>query len=187
MDMEQFVFALTDVPQERFDDGVLLAALDEGGLVGVIKARGAVILVLRKAVRLAGAADAAGAAGHNFDKIKVFASGLDLVDELLGVEKTVAHREADRPLADEHARHAHAFHAAKTGVFDGHRRVFGLVRAAAARDRFRHAAGSAEDDAGAGRDAERHVHCFVFQVGKVDAAFLYHVDELDRREACRCG
>ena len=133
-------------------------------------------------MRLARAADAAGAAGHNFDKVKVFASGLDLVDELLGVEKTVAHRNADRPLADEHARHTHAFHAAKTGIFNGHRRVFRFVRAAAARDRFRHAAGRAEDDAGAGRDAERHVHRFVFQIGEVDAAFLYHVDEFDRRE-----
>lgn len=51
VDMEQFVFALADVAQQRFNDGVLLAALDKGGLVGVIKARGAVILVLRKAVR----------------------------------------------------------------------------------------------------------------------------------------
>ena len=133
-------------------------------------------------MRLTRAADAAGAAGHDLDEVKVFASGLDFVDELLGVEKAVAHRDADRPLADEHACHAHAFHAAKTGVFDGHRRVFRFVRAAAARDRFRHAAGSAEDDAGAGRDAERHVHGLVLQIGEIDAAFLDHVDKLDRRE-----
>ena len=176
------MLALADVVQERFDDGVLLAALDEGGLVGVIKAGGAVVLILRKAVRLTGAADAAGAAGHDLDKIKVFAPGLDLVDKLLGIEKAVAHRDADRTLADEHACHAHAVHAAKARILNGHRRVFGFVRAAAARDRLRHAAGRAENDAGAGRDAERHVHRFVLKVGEVDAALLDHVDKLDRRE-----
>ena len=40
------MLALADVAQQRFNDGVLLAALDEGGLVGIVEARGAVVLVL---------------------------------------------------------------------------------------------------------------------------------------------
>ena len=36
VDMKQLVLALADVVQQRFNDGVLLAALDEGGFVGVV-------------------------------------------------------------------------------------------------------------------------------------------------------
>mgnify|MGYP000929767430 CR=1 FL=1 len=36
VDVEQLVLTLADVAQQRFNDGVLLAALDEGGLVGVV-------------------------------------------------------------------------------------------------------------------------------------------------------
>ena len=64
--------------------GFCSLTLDEAGPVGVVEARGAVVLVLCKAVRLTRAADAAGAAGHRLDEVKVFASGLDLVRSASG-------------------------------------------------------------------------------------------------------
>ena len=108
-------------------------------------------------IGLAAAADAAAGAGHDLDHVERLLAGLDLVEQHLGVGQAVGHADVDVVLADGHVGLAEPFHGADLGEFQPVGRLAGDQLGGGAERGFHHAAGGAEDVAGAAGHAQRGV------------------------------
>ncbi len=131
-------------------------------------------------IGLAAAADAAAGAGHDLDDVERLLAGLDLVEDRLGVLQAVGHGDVDVVLADGHVDLAEALHRADLGELQPVGRLAGDQFGRCAERRLHHAAGRAEDVAGAAGQAQRRVELAVGQHGEIDAVALDHPYQLAR-------
>ena len=164
--------------QDGGDAGVVLRPLEGGGPVGGVQAGGAGLLFGLEAVGLSRAAHAAVGAGHDLDQVVVGGALVDLLQELLGVDEAVDHRQLDLPVAHGDGGLPDGLVAPQRGVLQGPEGVPGFVGHAVADHRLGHAAGGAVDGARAGAQAEGQVGGLQVQLGQLDARLLDHVDDL---------
>ena len=69
-------------------DRVFVGAFYKGALVGGVETCGAFLFLLAEAFRLAGAADTACGAGHDFDKVEMLLAAFDLLDQSFSVTES---------------------------------------------------------------------------------------------------
>ena len=131
-------------------------------------------------IGLAAAADAAAGAGHHLDHVELLLAGLDLVQQDLGVGQAVGHADVDVVLADGHVGFAQALDGADLGELQPVGRLAGDQFAGGPERGLHHAAGGAEDVAGAAGQAQRGVELARRQRREVDPVALDHPDQFPR-------
>ena len=100
-------------------------------------------------IGLSAAAATAARARHHLDHVERLLAGLDFVQQQFGVGQAVGHAHVDAPIADGHVGFAQAFDRADLGEIQPVGRFAGDQLAGRPQRGLHHAAGDAEDVAGA--------------------------------------
>ena len=131
-------------------------------------------------IGLPAAATAAAGTGHHLDHVERLLAGLHFVQQHFGVGQTVGHAHVDVVLADGHVGFAEALDGPDLGEFEPVGRFAGNQLAGCPQRGFHHAAGGAEDVAGAAGQAQRRVELARRQGREIDPVALDHPDQFPR-------
>ena len=124
---------------------------------------------------LTAAGYAATGAGHDLNEINLSLAGANAVEKLAGVAQTVSNGGTDSLVANLNGGDLHALKTADGLVVNVLDRLTGEDVSHGTEGSLHNAAGSAEDNAGAGGlVAEGRVKDLIGQLGKLNTALLYH-------------
>ena len=100
------------------DDGVLVGALDQGAFVGGVEPLGALDLIGHEAFGLSRSSDAAGGAGHHFDKVEMLFAAFNEPDQIFGVAQSADHGGVDGASADFNGKLLGSLNTPDAGILD---------------------------------------------------------------------
>lgn len=173
-------FALEVAVVEHVHQRVLVGLLDGHAAVRFVQSLSAGLCPahLGAVDRLAAAHDASAGAGHDLNEVVLLLAGFHGLQHLPGVCQTGSHADLHIQTVVGNAEFPDALIAPCAALRDRTQGCRVVALDQTAQNRFRHAAGSAEDHAAAGADAEGHIAGFGRKRLKVDAVGVDHPDQL---------
>ena len=147
MDVQQLVRPLAEHLVDAVESRVEIGGAQVTFLVGCKQTVVAFRFAAVAGGGLTAAADAAVGTRHDLDKVVLHLAAFKLLDEPVGIGKTVCDRNAEGEIARRDLKGLDALKTTDAAFRNGGYRGGGLVGKNSADDRFGNAAGDAEDDA----------------------------------------